>query len=217
MVNRMPQWRSLAGMTNAQPLHFIDPSSRSRAELARLGFDLGHHSEVYGDLDELAAHPPRDGIILARDDDDGDGIASIIPRLGQIGVSLPVVAMAQDPAAGRIVAAIKAGALDYLAMPIQPAHFARVLARISAEAESYTQAQQRMIEARSRIANLSVREREVLDWLTRGSSNKIIARELEIGPRTVEIHRANMMAKLGATHAAEAVRLKLEARLGEAA
>lgn len=70
-----------------------------------------------------------------------------------------------------------------------------------------------MIEARDRIATLSAREREVLDWLADGSSNKVIARELDISPRTVEIHRANMMNKLGANHAAEAVRLKLEAKI----
>ena len=74
-------------------------------------------------------------------------------------------------------------------------------------------ARRRMIEARDRISSLSVREREVLDWLTEGSSNKVITRELDISPRTVEIHRANMMHKLGARHAAEAVRLKLEAKL----
>ena len=56
---------------------------------------------------------------------------------------------------------------------------------------------------------LTRREREVLEWLSEGCSNKAIARELEISPRTVEIHRANMMDKLGATHAAEAVRLRL--------
>jgi DNA-binding CsgD family transcriptional regulator len=67
-----------------------------------------------------------------------------------------------------------------------------------------------MIEARGRIASLSTREREVLHWLAEGSSNKNIARELDISPRTVEIHRANMMAKLGAKHAAEAVRLRIE-------
>ena len=60
---------------------------------------------------------------------------------------------------------------------------------------------------------LSRREREVLDWLSEGSSNKAIARQLCISPRTVEIHRANMMSKLGARHAAEAVRLRLEAQI----
>lgn len=204
-------------MANAQPLHFIDPSSRSRAELAQLGFALGHHTEVYGDIDDLAAHPPRGGIILARDDVVGKGVAAMIARLGQIGVSLPVVAMAEYAEASRIVAAIKAGALDYLTMPIEPAYFAKALARIAKEAQIYNEAQQRMIDARSRIAGLSVREREVLDWLTRGSSNKTIARELDISPRTVEIHRSNMMSKLGAAHAAEAVRLMLEARLDDAA
>ncbi|WP_232366704.1 response regulator transcription factor [Alteripontixanthobacter muriae] len=70
-----------------------------------------------------------------------------------------------------------------------------------------------MIEARGRLSALSGHEREVLDWLSRGSSNKNIARELDISPRTVEIHRANMMSKLGANHAADAVRLRLEAQL----
>ncbi|MEM6267027.1 MAG: LuxR C-terminal-related transcriptional regulator, partial [Pseudomonadota bacterium] len=88
------------------------------------------------------------------------------------------------------------------------------LDRIAKEAEVFGAARRRMIEARDRIASLSGREREVLDWLAEGSSNKVIARELDISPRTVEIHRANMMNKLGARHAAEAVRLKLEAKLG---
>jgi len=54
-------------MTRKASLHFIDSCSRQRAELARVGFALGHHCEVYGDLSELAVHPPREGIIIARD------------------------------------------------------------------------------------------------------------------------------------------------------
>lgn len=54
----------------------------------------------------------------------------------------------------------------------------------------------------------------MLDLLAAGASNKMIGRELEISPRTVEIHRANMMAKLGASRAADAVRLRLEAAMG---
>lgn len=201
-------------MTRKSSLHFIDPSSRQRAELARVGFALGHHCEVYGDLSELSVHPPRDGIIVARDNAEDGGVAMILDRLSRLGIWLPLIAFQDQPRPGRIVEAIKAGALDYLSLPIDPERFERCLARIEHEAESFGQARRRMIEARDRISSLSAREREVLDWLSQGSSNKVIARELDISPRTVEIHRANMMNKLGARHAAEAVRLKLEAQLG---
>lgn len=200
-------------MTRKSSLHFIDSSSRNRAELARAGFALGHHSEVYGDLSELSVHPPREGIIVARDTPEEGGVSVILDRLSRLGIWLPVIAFAGDPRPGRIVDAIKAGALDYLSLPLDPDRFARCLARIEKEAEVFGAARRRMIEARDRISNLSAREREVLEWLAEGSSNKVIARELEISPRTVEIHRANMMTKLGARHAAEAVRLKIEAKL----
>ncbi len=194
-------------------LHFIDSSSRHRAELSRAGFALGHHCEVYGDLNDLAVHPPREGIIVARDAVEEGGVAVILERLSKLGVWLPLIAVEEQPRPGRIVEAIKAGALDYLSMPLDPERFARCLTRIEKEAEIFGAARRRMIEARSRISSLSNREREVLDWLAEGSSNKVIARQLDISPRTVEIHRANMMTKLGARHAAEAVRLKLEAKL----
>lgn len=200
-------------MPRKASLHFIDSNSRHRAELARVGFTLGHHSEVYGDLSELSVHPPRDGIIIARDTAEEGGVAMILERLSRLGIWLPLIAVEAEPRPGRIVEAIKAGALDYLSMPLDPERFERCLDRIAKEAELFGAARRRMIEARDRIASLSTREREVLEWLAEGSSNKIIARELDISPRTVEIHRANMMHKLGARHAAEAVRLKLEAKL----
>ncbi|MEL6528633.1 MAG: LuxR C-terminal-related transcriptional regulator [Pseudomonadota bacterium] len=200
-------------MKRKATLHFIDASSRNRAELARVGFALGHHSEVYGDLSELSVHPPREGIIVARDTVEDGGVSTILERLSRLGIWLPLIAVDAQPRPTRIVEAIKAGALDYLSLPLDPERFGRCLARIEKEAEDFGQARRRMIEARDRISSLSNREREVLDWLAQGSSNKVIARELEISPRTVEIHRANMMNKLGARHAAEAVRLKLEAGL----
>lgn len=200
-------------MERKAALHIIDSSSRSRAELSRVGFALGHHCEVYGDLSDLSVHPPRDGIIIARDAAEDGGVSIILERLNKLGIWIPVVAVEEQPRPARIVEAIKSGALDYLSLPLDPDRFSRCLARIANEAEIYCAARRRMIDARNRISSLSNREREVLDWLSLGSSNKVIARELDISPRTVEIHRANMMNKLGARHAAEAVRLKIEAKL----
>lgn len=200
-------------MTRKAILHFIDSSSRTRAELARAGFDLGHHAEVYADISDLTIHPPKEGIIVARDHAEGGGIAVVLERLSRLGIWLPLIAVDEAPRPDRIVEAIKAGALDYLSLPLDTERFSQCLTRIEGEAEIFGQARKRMIEARSRISNLSRREREVLEWLAEGSSNKVIARQLEISPRTVEIHRANMMSKLGASHAAEAVRLKLEAQM----
>lgn len=204
-------------MTTKPILHFVDSSTRNRAELARIGFDLGHHAEVYGDLDELGIHPPRDGIIIVRDVESEGGIKACVQRLSKLGIWLPLIATAHDPEPRRIVEAIKAGALDYLSLPLDPPRMERCLNRVSSEAELFSQSRRRMIEARQRISNLSNREREVLEWLVEGSSNKVIARQLHISPRTVEIHRANMMNKLGARHAAEAVRLRIEAQIESSA
>lgn len=206
-------WPTKMGMTRKTNLHFIDSSSRTRAELSRIGFDLGHHAEVYTDISDITMHPPREGIVIARDDADLGGVAAILDRLSKLGVWLPVIAVDEQPRPGRIVEAIKAGALDYMSLPLDAEKFARCLDRIQDEAVIFGEARKRMIEARTRISNLSRREREVLEWLAEGSSNKVIARQLEISPRTVEIHRANMMTKLGARHAAEAVRLKMEAQM----
>jgi len=194
-------------------LHIVDRSNRNRAEVASLGFALGHHCEVYGNLTELCAHPPTSGFIIASDALSDRGVGDIIDRLDRLGIWLPLIAVAERPRPSRIVASIKAGALDYLALPLDRDRLERSLDAIASEAEVFESARKKMIEARDRIASLSNREREVLDWLTEGSSNKVIARALNISPRTVEIHRANMMSKLGARHAAEAVRLKFEANL----
>ena len=194
-------------------LHCIDGDSRSRADLARAAYALGHHAEVYGSVEELAEHQPREGILLARDDSGPGGIDIFIEQVTALGVWLPVVATGEDPDTDRIVAAIKGGALDFLPLPIEPDRLSAILQRIAEEARNQVIERRRMVAARDRIASLSNRERQVLEWLIEGSSNKVIARELEISPRTVEIHRANMMTKLGARHAAEAVRLRMEARM----
>jgi FixJ family two-component response regulator len=195
-------------------LHFVEQSSQQRAEMVRIGSSIGHHCEIYSDFSELAAYPPRSGIIFIRDNVGSGGISFASERLFNLGISLPIVAMDEAPSPGRVVQAVKEGALDYLALPLKIERLEACLARIGKEAERVTQTRERAIVAQGRLATLSHREREVLDALALGCANKEIARQLQISPRTVEIHRANMMNKLGARHAVQAITLKMEAKFG---
>jgi len=194
-------------------LHIVCGDSRSRAEQARIVFALGHHAEVYGEIDELLAHPPHEGIVIAADTGEPDMGADLIRRLGERGIWLPVVLAASQPKTEQVVAAIKAGVLDYVLLPLEMGNFARRLHAILAESGQHAERRRREVEAQLAISLLSRREREVLELLSAGCSNKEIARRLAISPRTVEIHRGNMMTKLGAGHAADAVRLWIDAEL----
>lgn len=66
---------------------------------------------------------------------------------------------------------------------------------------------------RSRITRLTPREKEILVGVADGLSNRMIGERLSISPRTVEIHRANMLGKMGASHTSEAIRIAIEASL----
>jgi two-component system response regulator FixJ len=206
---RIGQWGDMERTT----LHIVGGDSRSRAEQARVAFALGHHAEVYGDLEELLDRPQHEGIVIAADSGEPGMAQDLIRRLGDHGIWLPVVLAAVEPKTEQVVAAIKAGALDYLLLPFEMGRFARRLHAILAEAGRHAERRRREVEARRAIARLSRREREVLELLSAGCSNKEIARRLAISPRTIEIHRGNMMTKLGAGHAADAVRLWIDAQL----
>ena len=198
-------------MVDRVTLHILDGDTARRAQLARLAFAAGHHAEIYANAEELLAHAPSGGLVLAQDEPVGEGIPLLIAAMMRAGHWLPVIAISETPETAAVVRAIKAGALDYLAMPSQIGPLNQAISQATREADSFRAQRARAAEARQRISRLSSREREVLDRLAEGCSNKAIARDLDISPRTVEIHRMKMMGKLGARHAAEAVRLRIEA------
>jgi FixJ family two-component response regulator len=142
--------------------------------------------------------------------EENQGVTS--ERLERLGIWLPVIAVGEMPSPHKIVSSIKAGALDYVVLPVDAERLDRCIARNAIEAERNATIRRRKVDAQERLERLTPREAEVLELLADGCSNKLIARELGISPRTVEIHRANMLSKIGAPNSAGALRLKLDAR-----
>jgi two-component system response regulator FixJ len=135
---------------------------------------------------------------------------------GQAEVALPVGAYAEEPSSSDVVEAMLAGALGYLKWPFDERELNVTLKRVSNEAARTLNRRRAVCDATSRVNALSRREKQVLTGLIGGLSNRAIAQTLAISPRTVEIHRSNMMNKLRARSVADAVRVGLYAGLDEA-
>ena len=130
-------------------------------------------------------------------------------RLTERGVTLPVIVMTGHGDVPLAVEAMKAGAVDFIEKPFDDAI---LLSAIQSALSRYAEQGRRESEAAQIAAKanaLSVRERQVLDGLIAGHPNKTIAYDLDISPRTVEIHRANVMTKMGANSLSDLVRMAL--------
>ena len=140
-----------------------------------------------------------------------DGL-EVLSALRAKGVLLPVIIMTGHGDVSLAVQAMKAGALDFIEKPFEKAvlisaieHGIDRLKRSAADVD-------RADEAIVKLKVLTPREREVLDGLSQGLPNKTIAYDLGISPRTVEIHRANLMTKLGVRSLSEALRIAFAAQ-----
>jgi len=130
-------------------------------------------------------------------------------------VLLPVIVMTGHGDVSVAVQAMKAGAIDFIEKPFEKATLLGAIAEGFARLDQAERRQARAEEARARLAVLTPREMDVMRGLVRGHPNKTIAYDLDISPRTVEIHRANLMGKLGVASLSEALRIAFAAGLGE--
>ena len=198
-------------MDGARQIILVDGEVRRRAAISHYLSGRGIHVEPFETVVELDGHWPRQGLIMVHDAD--DTIPTLTEHLVRSGNWLAVVAFGEDPSPKRIVNAILGGAIDYVVWPFDDAELTATLDSAQDRAESVGSAKLREAVARSRIERLTRREREVLSGVAAGHSNRAIAERLAISPRTVEIHRANMLHKIGATHTSEAIRIAIEASL----
>jgi two-component system, LuxR family, response regulator FixJ len=192
-------------------LILIDNNMRRRAAISHALSSGNIHVEPFENISELSTTWPRSGVILIHDE--AGAIDDLIESMARHGEWFPIIAFSESPSANRIVEAILDGAIDYIAWPITAVELNDTLSRAIERAESVGNAKLREVMARARVERLTRREREVLGGVACGLSNRLIGEKLSISPRTVEIHRANMLNKLGANHTSDAIRIAIEAAL----
>ena len=133
----------------------------------------------------------------------------LVRRLGALGVDLPVVVMTGHGDVPLAVEAMKAGVVDFIEKPFDHEVMLAAIRAALAKTRGRPADDPQIAAIRARLEGLSARETEVLDRLVAGKPNKIIAYELGISPRTVEVYRANVMTKTQAGSLSELVRMSL--------
>ena len=203
-------------MSHNATLHIYDNKFLHGVKISRLAQKAGIRSEIYTTVDQIIQYAPSIlasdscGIILAHDDKAQYGAIDVLSALAQSGYSLPVIAFSEIPDIQNVVRTIKFGAIDYIHLPKSFVVLREVISRTIRDAETQIQKKSESKDARIIFEKLTKRELEVLDFISRGFKNKIIAERLSISPRTVEVHRLRMMQKIGATNAAAAIRFYLD-------
>jgi two-component system response regulator FixJ len=139
----------------------------------------------------------------------------LLRRLKELGVDLPVIVITGHGDVPLAVEAMKAGAADFIEKPFDDQLLLDALRSALAGRSSDSKRQAERAEIQERLASLSARERQVLEGLVNGHANKVIAHDLGISPRTVEIYRANLMTKMNAPSLSDLVRMALIAGMFE--
>jgi len=139
-----------------------------------------------------------------------DGV-QLLKTLKAMGCMLPVIVITGHADVTVAVQAMKAGAADFIEKPFESELILRLVRACLEENDEALDANAKIVRVRRRMESLTARERQVLELIITGSSNKQIAAALAISPRTVEIYRANVMSKMRADSLSELVRITLSA------
>jgi two-component system, LuxR family, response regulator FixJ len=201
-------------MPSKPVVHVVDDDAAIRQSLERLLASAGFTPASYETpLAFLAAASGRlTGCILLDLWMPGMDGLEVQMRLRQMGVLLPVIVMTAGGDVQTAVRAMKAGAFDFIEKPFDDEVLLNAIETSLARAGQGDRAD-KTLDAARRLGALSPRERQVLDALLAGRPNKVIAYDLGLSVRTVEVHRARMMERLGVRQLSEAIRLAVMAKL----
>lgn len=203
-------------MNEQAVVYVIDDEPCLLRALQRLLQDEGHDVQGFHSAEDfLRAHDPaRPGCLVSDVCLPGlDGL-SLQRTLSALGCMRPVVLMTAYGDIGTGVHAMKAGAVDFLVKPFDDAAFLEAVRNALAKDEHDRAVLCELQMVRGRLASLTPREHQVLDHVVIGRLNKQIAADLGITEKTIKVHRARAMEKMGVSTLAELVRKTLEVELG---
>lgn len=195
---------------NDYVVHVVDDEEPVRKSLAFLLTMVGFTVRVHDCATSFLTAVPGIGKACLVTDlkmPDMNGV-ELLEKLKETGSLVPAVVITGHGDVPMAVAAMKAGAVDFIEKPFQEEVLVEAIKRAASRLD--------MIETiddaaavRSRLAQLTERERQILTAIVAGLPNKTIAYDLNISPRTVEVHRANIMSKMQARNLPELVRMSL--------
>jgi two-component system response regulator FixJ len=202
-------------MPGSKNVYVIDDDPAMRDSLDFLLASAGFHVSVFDSASRFLDALPGLGFGCILSDvrmPEVDGL-DLLRRLHAGGQKLPVVIMTGHGDIPLAVEAMKLGALDFMEKPFDDDRLIGMIKLALTQHAGDVQAKAVADELAGRIATLTPRERQVMDGLVAGLSNKVIAREYGISPRTIEVYRANVMTKMQAGSISELVRLAMRGGL----
>ncbi|WP_292063548.1 response regulator FixJ [Brevundimonas sp. UBA7664] len=201
-------------MANEPIIHVVDDDSAIRDSLAFLLDTAGLSCRTYESAAALLAEAGNLApgcIVTDVRMPDMSGL-DMVRRLSEMGVRQPVIVMTGHADVPLAIEAVRAGVKDFIEKPFDDEALLSSIRSALADHAGTAEREGQDAEVRDRLASLSARERQVLEGLVAGRANKVIAYDLEISPRTVEVYRANVMTKMQARSLSELVRMTILAR-----
>lgn len=191
----------------------IDGDSRRRAGIGFALISRGFHVEPLECFSELSSGKGPSGVLVVHDD--GELLGTFDQYFAACGTRVPMIAYGEVPSATRVIAALRNGVSDYLIWPCASEDFVRALERAIDRKPPVVLMRVPDSDLEPSLSRLTSREREVLAAAVDGLPNKEIAQKLSISHRTVEVHRARALKKIGAKNISDAVGLLFGVRFAE--
>jgi FixJ family two-component response regulator len=194
----------------------VDDDEAVRNSLRLLLKSLGMPAVVHGSAEEFLAgyDDEQPGCIVLDVRMPGMSGPELQDELNRRGALIPIIFVTGHGDVPMAVEAMRHGAVDFLQKPFSDKDLLNRIQLALAADRRNRESIGAKEEIRARIAALTPRERQVLDLVTQGKSNKVIAGDLGASQRTVEIHRAHVMEKMGAASLAQLVRMTMVAGIG---